>query len=291
MFGQTLPALLGALVILFAGYLLAKVLEKLIERGLRRIRLNQLLERGGVTQAVERSGTHVNPTRVLANLVFWLVMFTVILLAANALGLDSLANVVSTLVSYIPSVIAAIVIILVGIVLGGFVGGLIAASAGAVHGGRALARIGRGGVILLAVFMALQELGIATDIVTTAFAILFGAIALALALSFGLGNRELAGEITREWYERYRRERAEAMAREQQEEAQAEAELDAEEEEAQRRTSRAGRAGEAVAAATAEHPVRRPDRRDRACPAWSSAPAMAPFFGTLGRFMTRRLSR
>ena len=234
-FGQTLPALIGALVILFAGYLLAKVLEKLVERGLRRIRLNHLLERGGVTQAVERSGTHVNPTRVLANLVFWLVMFTVILLAANALGLDSLANVVSTLVSYIPSVIAAIVIILVGIVLGGFVGGLIAASAGAVHGGRALARIGRGGVLLLAVFMALQELGIATDIVTTAFAILFGAIALALALSFGLGNRELAGEITREWYERYRHERAEAIAREQHEEALAEAELDAEEAQAQLR--------------------------------------------------------
>lgn len=235
-FGKTLPALLGALVILFAGYLLAKVLEKLVERGLRRIRLNQMLERGGVIQAVERSGTHVNPTRVLANLVFWLVMFTVILLAANALGLDSLANVVSTLVSYIPSVIAAIVIILVGIVLGGFVGGLIAASAGAVHGGRALARIGRGGVILLAIFMALQELGIATDIVTTAFAILFGAIALALALSFGLGNRELAGEITREWYERYRRERAETLAREAAEEAQAEAEIEEEEQEEYRRT-------------------------------------------------------
>jgi hypothetical protein len=234
-FGQTLPALLGAMVILFAGYLLAKVLEKLVERGLRRIRLNHLLERGGVTQAVERSGTHVNPTRVLANLVFWLVMFTVILLAANALGLDSLANVVSTLVSYIPSVIAAIVIILVGIVLGGFVGGLIAASAGAVHGGRALARLGRGGVLLLAVFMALQELGIATDIVTTAFAILFGAVALALALSFGLGNRELAGQVTREWYERYRSERADAIAREQREEALAEAELNAEEEEAQLR--------------------------------------------------------
>jgi hypothetical protein len=117
-------------------------------------------------------------------------------------------------------------------VLGGFVGGLIAASAGAVHGGRALARIGRGGVLLLAVFMALQELGIATDIVTTAFAILFGAIALALSLSFGLGNRELAGEVTREWYENYRRERAEALAREAREEALAEAEANAEEAEA-----------------------------------------------------------
>src|SRR5215813_13562632 len=228
-FSQILPALLGALIILFAGYLLAKVLERLTERGLRKIRLNHLLERGGVIQAVERSGTHVNPTRVLSNLVFWLVMFTVILLAAKALGLDSLANVVSTLVSYIPSVIAAIVIILVGIVLGGFVGGLIAASAGAVHGGRALARLGRGGVIVLAIFMALQQLGIATDIVTTAFAILFGAIAFALALAFGLGNRDLAAQITREWYERYRREREEAIEREREENAEGEAEIRAEE--------------------------------------------------------------
>jgi Conserved TM helix len=224
-FGELIPALLGALIIVFAGYLLARVLEKLVERFLRRIRLNSLLERGGVTQAVERSGSEVNPTRVLSNLVFWLVMFAVILIAANALGLQSLANVFSELVSYIPSVIAAIVIILIGIVLGGFVGGLIAAAVGAMHGGRALARIGRGGVILLAIFMALQELGIATDIVTTAFAILFGAIALALALAFGLGNRDLAGEVTREWYEQYREERDAALARERAAEAAEEAEL------------------------------------------------------------------
>ena len=224
-FGDIVPALLGALVILFAGYLLAKVLEKLVERFLRRIRLNKMLERGGVMQAVERSGSHLNPVRVLANLVFWLVMFAVILVAANALGLESLANVFSELVSYIPSVIAAIVIILVGIVLGGFVGGLISASAGALHGGRALARVGRGGVILLAIFMALQELGIATDIVTTAFAILFGAIALAMALAFGLGNRDLAGEVTREWYQQYRAERDEGLKRERDLEALEDAEM------------------------------------------------------------------
>jgi hypothetical protein len=207
-FGGLVPSLLGALVIVFAGYLLARLFEKIIERFLRKIHFNQMLERGGVTQAVERSGTHVNPTKVLANLIFWLVMFAVILIAANALGLSSLANVFSELVSYIPSVIAAIVIILVGIVLGNFVGGLIGASAGALYGGRALARIGRGGVVLLAVFMALQELGIANEIVTTAFAILFGAIALALALAFGLGNRDLAGEVVRIVSRRTRRWRA-----------------------------------------------------------------------------------
>lgn len=225
MLGEFVPALLGALFILFAGYLIAKGVEKGTNRLLRRVKLNQLLERGGVMQAVERSGSHLNPAKVLANLLFWLVMFAVLLVAANAIGLESLANVFSELVSYIPSVIAAIVIIILGIVLGGFVGGLIMASAGALHGGPWLARTGRVGVIVLAVFMALQELGIATDIVTTAFAILFGAVAMALALSFGLGNRDLAAQVTREWYERYRAEKnaidAEAAAEEAEELAEA----------------------------------------------------------------------
>jgi hypothetical protein len=206
-FGELLPALLLSLVVLFAGYLLAKVTERMLLRLLRRIRLNVMLERGGVMDAVERGGSHFDASRVLSALVFLLIMFAVILIAATALGLDQLANVVGELVGYIPSVIAAVVILLVGLVLGGFVGSLITTSAGGVVGGTALARIGKAGVIVLAIFMALQVLGIATEIVTTAFAILFGAVALAGALAFGLGNTKLAGEVTREWYQRYRAER------------------------------------------------------------------------------------
>jgi hypothetical protein len=218
-FAEFVPALFGALIILFAGYLLAKLVERGTERVLRRMRLNYLLERGGVMQAVERSGSHFNPSRVLANLVFWFVMFVVIMIAANALGMETLADVFSELVGYIPSMMAAIVLLIVGIVLGRFVGGLILASAGAIQGGPTLARVGRWGVILLAIFMALQQLGIANEIVVTAFAILFGAVALALALSFGLGNRELAGEITRAWYERYKAERDAIAAAERESEA------------------------------------------------------------------------
>jgi hypothetical protein len=206
------PALLGALIILFAGYLVAKLIERGAERLLHRMRFNKMLERAGLQDAVERAGTHFNATRVVGQLLFWVVMFSVITLAANALGMESLASVFAELVSYIPSLMAAIVILVVGIVLGRFTGGLILASAGGVQGGATLARVGRGGVIVLAIFMALQELGIASDIVTTAFAILFGAVALALALAFGLGNRDLAGEVTRRWYVNYRAE-SEAIER------------------------------------------------------------------------------
>ena len=204
---EFVPALFGALVILFAGYLLAKLVEKGSHRLLRAMKFNALLDRGGVLEAVARSGTPINPARVVSAFLFWGVMFSVLLVAANAIGLESLAAVFSELLSYIPGIIAALVIVIVGIVLGEFVEGLLRAAAGAVDGGAVIARIGRVSVIVLAVFMALQELGVATDIVTTAFAILFGAVALALGLAFGLGNRELAGDITRAWYERYRAER------------------------------------------------------------------------------------
>lgn len=204
---EYLPALLGAGVVLLLGYILAKLVQKGVARLLRRLQLNEWLRRGGVMSAVDSAATHFNPSRVVAHLAFWVVMFTAMLVAANALGIDSLAPVFSELVGYVPSVIAAIVIVILGIVLGDFVSGLIMASTHALHGGPTLARAGKAGVVLLAVFMALQELGVATNIVTTAFAIIFGAVALAAALAFGLGNRDLAGEITREWYMRYRAER------------------------------------------------------------------------------------
>lgn len=210
---EFLPALAGAALVLLAGYILAKLVQKGFARLLRRIHLNDLLRRGGIMSAVDSAAAHFNPSRIIAHLMFWVVMFTAMLVAANALGIDSLAPVFSELVGYVPSVIAAIVIVILGIVLGDFVGGLIMASTHALHGGPTLARAGKAGVVVLAVFMSLQELGVATNIVTTAFAIIFGAVALAAALSFGLGNRDLAGEITRAWYERYKAER-EAIERE-----------------------------------------------------------------------------
>ncbi len=210
---EFLPGLVGAGLILFGGYVLAKLVQKGVTRLLRRLRLNEGLRKIGVLGAFDSAAAHYNPVRIIAHLAFWAVMFTAMLIAANALGIDSLAPVFSELVGYVPSVVAAIVIVILGLVLGDFVGGLIMASTHSLHGGPTLARAGKAGVVLLAIFMALQELGVATTIATTAFAIMFGAVALAAALAFGLGNRDLAGEIARGWYNRYRAER-EAIDRE-----------------------------------------------------------------------------
>jgi putative Mn2+ efflux pump MntP len=216
---EFVPALFGAAVVLTVGFILARLAQRTVLRLLRRVHLNETLERGGVTVPLDPYGTPLTPTRVVSNVVFWFILFTAMLVAADTLGIDYLGQAFSELVSYVPSVIAAVVIVILGIVLGDLVAALIGASTGALNGGATLARIGKGGVVLLAVFMSLNELGVGTGIVTKAFAILFGAVALALALSFGLGNRELAGEVTRRWYEQWRAERE--IVRRAQEEAEA----------------------------------------------------------------------
>ncbi len=204
---RLLPSLLLALVILGAGFLVARLVERLVDAFLDPVQFDRSAARWGVTEAVERTGTRLDPARVVGKLLFWGVMLIVILLAASALGVQNVNDVFANLVGYIPSVFAAIIVIVLGLVLGEFVRALILASAGGVSGVLTLAKVAKAMIIIISVFMALGQIGVAADIVTTTFTLILGAVALAAALAFGLGNTGLAGEITRRWYEAGRESR------------------------------------------------------------------------------------
>jgi hypothetical protein len=186
---QILPPLFFALVILVAGFVVARMVERLVDAILGNLQFDRSAERWGVQEAVERTGVHLRPTRVVGKFLFWLVMLVVILLASAALGVRNVNDVFASLVGYIPSVFAAIIVIVFGMLLGEFVRALI------------LAKLAKAVVIIISVFMALQQLGVAAEIVSTAFTLILGAAALAFALAFGVGNTRLAGEITRRWYD------------------------------------------------------------------------------------------
>jgi len=198
------PQLLAAAGILLAGFAIAKMVQHGTDSALRRIGFNRWMREGGVTEALARAGTTMAPSGVIAALVFWTVMVLVILLSASALGLGVVNALFYELLAYIPNVIAAVIVLVLGIVLGEFTKDLILASAGGLAGGVTLARAAKAAVIVLAVFMGLEQLGIAQDIVLVAFIAVVGAGALAAAIAFGLGGREVAAEIVRDWYERSR---------------------------------------------------------------------------------------
>ena len=199
--GSVLPALLGAAVILLTGYFLARQIQRWADETLKRLNFDRMASAGGLDEVVVRTGSRLDPVRALTKLLFWLVMLVVILLASTALGLESINEMFGVMLAFIPTLVAAIVILILGIIVGEFVRGLIVASAGGVAGVPTVAKLAKGAVILISLFMALQQVGVAAEIVTAAFTLILGAAALAVGLAFGLGNRELAGEITRRWYE------------------------------------------------------------------------------------------
>jgi cytochrome b subunit of formate dehydrogenase len=203
--GSVMPALLGATVILLTGYFLARQVQRWADDVLKRLDFNRVAAAGGLDEVVGRTGSRLDPVRALAKLIFWLVMLVVILLASTALGLESINQMFGTMLGFIPTLIAAIVIIVLGMIVGEFVRGVILASAGTVAGVPTLAKMAKGAVVLISMFLALEQVGVAGEIITAAFTLVVGAVALAVGLAFGLGNRELAGEITRRWYEEGRR--------------------------------------------------------------------------------------
>lgn len=210
-----LPTFLGGLAILLAGYVFARLIERWTDALLQRLNFNRVAEAGGLSQAMDRTGTRLDPIHAVGKLLFWLIMLVVILLASTALGLTSINIMFGTMLSYIPTLIAAIVIVILGMIVGEFVRAIVLASAGGVEGVPTLARMAKAAIVVIAIFMSLTQLGVAGELVTAAFTLILGAIALAVGLAFGLGNGKLAGEITRRWYEesRARREGARRRAR------------------------------------------------------------------------------
>lgn len=208
-----LPAFFGALLILVAGYFIARLIERVTDRVLKRLNFNKMADAGGISEAVGRTGTRLDPIHAVGKLFFWLMMLVVILLASAALGLSSINEMFGTMLSYIPTLFAAVIIVILGMILGEFVRAIVLASAGGVEGVPTLAKLAKAAVVVIAVFMAMQQMGVAAEIITAAFTLILGAIALAAGLAFGIGNTTLAGEVTRRWYEERREERREQERR------------------------------------------------------------------------------
>ena len=198
-----LPGLLATGVIMLAGYFVARSLQRWTDRTLERLQFKRLADAGGLTEAAGR--VRLDPVRAIGKLVFWLSMLVAVLLASSALGLENVREMFGRMLGFIPTLISATVIIILGMILGEFVRALIVASAGAVEGVVTVAKIIKGVMVMIAVFMALQQVGVSEELVTAAFTLILGSITLAAGLAFGLGNRDLAGEITRKWYEEGRR--------------------------------------------------------------------------------------
>ena len=192
-FFDWLPHLAGALVVLVVGYLVARLVSRLVWRGLQRAGLDRTLVTGPGGRWFARLTT--SPSRLLGTLAFWAILLSTASLAVSVLGIDALEDFVAAVWAYLPNVLAAIAIFVVA----GLLATGLSALATRLMGDTALGRIVATGapilVLTIATFMILDQLGIAETIVTITYAGLIGAIALGAALAFGLGGRDVAGRM------------------------------------------------------------------------------------------------
>jgi len=193
-----IPQLLGAIVILIIGYIVARVLQAVVSRALQAVGFDNWMERGGIKQFFDRAQTRETPATVLGKLVFWFVFIIAITMAADALGIQQVSEVLAQLIAYIPSVIAAILILVLAALLANFLAGIVRGATGS----DLLANIARYAIIVYAVFAAITELGIAVQLTAPTFLIILGAVALAAAIAFGFGAQGVARDIVEKAYER-----------------------------------------------------------------------------------------
>lgn len=192
-----LPNFVGMVAIMIVGIVAAWLAGQLVERVFRVLRGDHLCQRFGLTAALARGGVKSQPSAVVGKIVLWVVLTIFVVLGLAVLHLEPVNTLTISLLGYIPYFFTAVFIILIGFLLSNFFSQavLIAAVNAGLPPARLLASFTRWGIQLVALAMALEQLGIAENIVVVGFGITFGGVVLASAIAFGLGAKDLAKEF------------------------------------------------------------------------------------------------
>jgi hypothetical protein len=200
-FLAAIPAIVGALLLLVIGWIIAGIVGRLVARVLRTIRIDQLADRSGVTRFLARANVHADAAGVVAGLVKWYIRLVFLLLAANAVGLTAVSGIVANVLGFIPNLIVAMFILGVFSWLATTAKNLVSASleSAGLPNASGIGAIVFGAVLAFGIVAAADQLGIAQTLINTLFVGVVAALALAFGLAFGLGGREQAAEIWADW--------------------------------------------------------------------------------------------
>ena len=201
-----LPALIGAILILILGWIIAGILAGLIEKGLKAVGFERAAQSTGIAGFIENAGSGWTASKLVAEIVKWFIRLIAIQAAASILGLDQISQVINAILLWLPNLVVAIVIVVIGALIANFVAGIVRGSATEMGFStpNLLANITRYAIIGFAAVAAFNQLGIAPTVVNTLFIGLVATLVLAFGLAFGLGGQQTAAQITQGWYEKGR---------------------------------------------------------------------------------------
>lgn len=199
--GAFLPRLLLAVVILLAGWLIAKAARFALDRALRAANFHVLGEKAGIDRFLREGGATIDTVAILSLLVYWLIILAALMIAFNSLNLEYVTDLIGRVLLFVPRVMVAVLLLAFGAYFARFVGLAVTTYLSNI-GNRDAALLGRFtmyAIVVFVVLIALDQLGLG-DVVRQTFLIIVAAVAFALALAFGLGGRERAADLIDRWF-------------------------------------------------------------------------------------------
>ncbi len=189
-----LPKLLGAVVILILGWLIAKLAAYVVVRGLKLVRFDTVTSQAGVDGFLKQGGVKKTTIDLLGVLVYWFVILVTLLTTFNVLGLGVVAELFNRIALFVPNVIVAVLILAIGLYFARLVADTVMTYGRNVGMADAelMGRLTRYAIMIFVIIIALGQINVGEALLSTAFLILLGSIGLALALAFGLGGQKWA---------------------------------------------------------------------------------------------------
>jgi mechanosensitive ion channel-like protein len=207
-----LPRLVGFLVILLIGWLIARAVKALIVKALHGVGIDRALAGGSAGPYVARVMPDARPSELIGAIAFWFIFLGAIAIAVSQLGIAALDNFVQSIAAYLPNIVVAILIFVLAGAIAAAVSGLVDRTLGDTATGKIA---GAGAPILImgiATFMILDQLNIAPAIVEITYVALLGSVALGMAIAFGLGGRDVAARLLEDAYREGQARRGEVRA-------------------------------------------------------------------------------
>ena len=198
-----LPELIGAIIIFVVGWIIARLVKLTVEKLLKLVRFDTATEKTGVNKFLKKGEIVKAPSEIVGMLVYWFIMILVLIASLDALGLPIVSDMLNSIFLYIPNVVAAIIVLVLGFLMGSLLAAVVrtAASNAGLKNAEGLSKLALYAIVFFSGAIALIQLGIGEEVVASAFGLVFGAAALALALAFGLGGRDVAADYLKRWLE------------------------------------------------------------------------------------------
>lgn len=199
-----IPDLIAAVLIVILGFLVAKLIDTVLSKGLAKLGLDRLMAGAGVSKLMVRSGLTASPSVLIGKIVYWFVVLTFLISAAESLGLARISSTLDAFMLYLPKVFGAALILLAGLLLSHFANGVVrgAAESVGIDYAAGLGRLTQALLVIITVSLVIGQLQIETALLNTVIAIVLVSFGTAAALALGLGSKGIVGQIMAGMYVR-----------------------------------------------------------------------------------------